>query len=186
MLSPTLQPRGCLPSSSGSTVQAIKQNKRHEQVTSRRDLFSPVDGVTQTVSILQAHGFLDRGTSDPTPVSSADGFVRHFRSAAPYIALHRDSTFVVVFPGTVIQDKNAVVRCKPAVGTHSAKGLLCSTLRNKQFCWLLWHAPLSTSIFFRILTSKNSLHATPMTIVCQCHVTSALCCPPCAAPTHCF
>jgi hypothetical protein len=41
---------------------------------------------------------------------SPDDFVRHFRTAAPYIALHRDSTFVVVFPGTVIQDKHAVVR----------------------------------------------------------------------------
>lgn len=66
---------------------------------------------------LQADGFLDRGGNHAasSPVDMSEGFVRHFRSAAPYIALHRDSTFVVVFPGTVIQDKNAVVCCQHTV-----------------------------------------------------------------------
>jgi hypothetical protein len=70
------------------------------------------DSCQESQSDLQVSGFLGRGSnpaSTPSPMQSADGFVRHFRSAAPYIALHRDSTFVVVFPGTVIQDKNAVV-----------------------------------------------------------------------------
>lgn len=60
--------------------------------------------------MLQVAGFLERGSSLPTDAASqAEGFVKHFRSAAPYIALFRDSTFVVVLPGTVIQDKHAVV-----------------------------------------------------------------------------
>lgn len=60
--------------------------------------------------MLQVKGFLERGSiAGTTGPSKADGFVKHFRSAAPYIALHRDSTFVVVLPGTVIQDKHAVV-----------------------------------------------------------------------------
>lgn len=62
--------------------------------------------------LLQTWGFSEKGYRNAN-VSATDpaGFIRHFRSAAPYIACHRGGTFLVVLPGEAMLDKNIVVRC---------------------------------------------------------------------------
>ena len=57
---------------------------------------------------------------------SEDGvaFVRHFRSASPYISGHRDNTFLIVLPGEVITDQELLVR-------SSCSCQCCCTHRQK-------------------------------------------------------
>lgn len=72
-------------------------------------------------------------TPAPTPVAAEYpdqlAFVRHFRTASPYIAGHRGCTFVIVIPGQVLQNAEMLVRaCRPLprnTQTSSSRCLDC-------------------------------------------------------------
>lgn len=76
--------------------------------------------------LLQARGFSESGLKSAN-VSANDpsGFIKHFRSAAPYIACHRGCTFLVVLPGEAMLDKNIVVCLRTEWMLNAAEVGLC-------------------------------------------------------------